>query len=277
MPTRREVMDRAESRLRARASDEEGIEASRCFLRAMLSSVDEQSPVPDDLVSRVAEFLKLDLEDLVGSAAPRRSSVRPSSSFPLAAPLGERPRRVLFLGRSDPSRVAMIDAIARAVLTGDVEVRAASLAPVPVDARAMRALRHAGYSTDGVLPRPVTVDDLSWADVVVTFGGEREDWERFVPRSLAHQHEPIEDPVALARELDGTSEENEPFRLVLRAIERLVGMMRPPRSSRMPSAPSIPVARPSIPRMPALGPQRTPLAGFDIAQDVMPPSKRPPR
>jgi protein-tyrosine-phosphatase len=258
MPTRREIMDRAESRLRARRSadqDEEGLEASRCFLRAMLTSVDDHEQVPADLVARVSEFLKLDLEELTNGPNSRRSA-RPPASSSLAAPPGERPRRVLFLGRSDGARLVMIDAIARATLAGEVDVRAAALSPVPFDPRALRALRHAGYATEGIAPRPMTVDDLSWADVVVTIGGEREDWDRFVPRSIAHQHEPVEDPVVLAKDLIGSEDENEPFRLVLRAIERLVAVMRPPRSSRMPAAPQL---RPSVPRMPALSPQRTPI------------------
>jgi protein-tyrosine-phosphatase len=274
MPTRRELMDRAEARLRARSAsaDEEGIEASRCFLRAMLTSVDDHELVPDDLVARVCEFLKIDPNELSGTPALNRRSTRPPASTMSGAP-GERPRRVLFLGRSDGARLVMIDAVARATLAGEVDVRTAAISPVAFDARALRALRHAGYSTEGLAPRPMTVDDLSWADVVVTVGGEREDWERFVPRSLAHQHEPLEDPVALAKNLDGTQDENEPFRGVLRAIERLVVVMRPPRSSRMPVAP--PSVRPSVPRMPALTPQKTPLLGsFEIPEDAIPSSRR---
>ncbi|MGZ3419327.1 MAG: arsenate-mycothiol transferase ArsC [Polyangiales bacterium] len=263
MPTRREIMDRAESRLRAKGGDEEGLEASRCFLRAMLTSVDDNAAVPQDLVARVAEFLKLDLDELMNGPTARRSA-RPPAANSLAAPPGERPRRVLFLGRGDAARLVMIDAIARATLAGEVDVRAASVSPVPFDARALRALRHAGYSTEGLAPRPMTVDDLSWADVVVTLSGEREDWDRFVPRSIVHQHEPVEDPVPLAKDLVGSEDENEPFRAVLRAIERLVAVMRPPRSSRMPAA------RPSSPRMPALAPQRTPVPALTPPRTPMP-------
>lgn len=266
-------MDRAENRLRARREgDEEGLEASRCFLRAMLTAVADHEQVPEDLVARVSEFLKLDLDELTNGPNSRRSA-RPPPMSSLAAPPGERPRRVLFLGRSDAARLVMIDAIARATLAGEVDVRAAALSPVAFDPRAIRALRHAGYSTESIAPRPMTVDDLSWADVVVTIGGEREDWDRFVPRSIAHQHEPVEDPIVLAKDLVGSEDENEPFRSVLRAIERLVAVMRPPRSSRMPAA--APSVRPSNPRMPALVPQRTPL--FDRPPPTPGDSEIPPR
>jgi protein-tyrosine-phosphatase len=233
--TRRELMERAEARLRTRGGEEGAVEASRCFLRAMLASLDESAPVPDDLVARVGEFLKIDLTE---HAALRRASTRPPpSSFPLQAGPGERRRRVLFLGRNDSARVAMFEAVARAVLADDADVRAASLTPIATDPRTIRVLRHAGYATEVLSPRAVTVDDLSWADLVVTVGGEREDWERFLPRSTPHQHEVVEDPVALARSLSPV-DELEPFRSSLRSVERSCALLRPPRSSRMPAAPA---------------------------------------
>jgi protein-tyrosine-phosphatase len=264
-------MERAEIKLRARSVEEGGLEASRCFLRAMLVGIDDAAPVPDDLLARVSEFLKIDLEDLV--APPQRPSVRPPSANPLASVPGERPRRVLFLGRSDPARVAMIEAVARSVLADEVEIRAASLAPAPVDARALRVIRHAGYSTDGVHPRAVSVDDLSWADLVVTVGGEREDWERFLPRSTAHQHESIEDPVGLARGLETSRNELEPFRMVLRAVERMLGALRPPRATKVPTV--APPRAPSSPRLPALGAIRTPHSGFEPNREATLRSSRP--
>ncbi len=246
--TRRELMERAEARLRSRGGEEGSVEASRCFLRAMLASIDESAAVPDDLVARVGEFLKIDLTE---NAALRRASTRPPpSSFPLQAPPGERRRRVLFLGRNDSARIVMLEAVARSLLTDDADIRAASLTPVAPDPRTIRVLRHAGYATEVVSPRGVTVDDLSWADLVVTVGGEREDWERLLPRTTPHQHELVEDPVALARSL-GSGDELEPFRSSLRAIERACALLRPPRSSRIPSAPAL---RPSWSKLPALRP-----------------------
>ena len=224
------------------------MEASRCFLRAMLMGIDESAPVPDDLVARVGEFLKLDLSELSSTPALRRVSTRPpASSYPLQNAPGERRRRVLFLGRSDAARVAMFDAVSRAVLADEADVRAASLTPAAHDPRTLRVLRHAGYSTDALSPRAVTVDDLSWADLVVTVGGEREDWEKFLPRSTPHQHELLDEPIALSRALAGEQDELEPFRSVLRAIERSVTVLRPPRSSRIPAAPQL---RPSWSKLP---------------------------
>jgi protein-tyrosine-phosphatase len=237
--TRRDLMERAESRLRARGgpnADEGALEASRCFLRAMLIGIDEQAPVPPDLVARVGEFLKIDVAELITPPALRRISTRPPpSSVPLMTAPGERRRRVLFLGRSDGARVAMFDAVARAMLASDVDVRTAALTPVAHDPRSLRVLRHAGYATELTHPRAVTVDDLSWADMVVTVGGEREVWEKFLPRSTPHQHEAIDDPIALARSLTGDSDELEPFRSTLRAVERAITQLRPPRVSRIPS------------------------------------------
>lgn len=238
--TRRDLMDRAESRLRARAggADEGALEASRCFLRAMLMGIDDTALVPSDLVARVGEFLKLDVAELISPPGLRRVSTRPPpSSFPLQPSPGERRRRVLFLGRSDGARVAMFDAVARSMLADEVDVRAAALTPIAHDPRSLRVLRHAGYATEATHPRPVTVDDLSWADLVVTVGAEREVWERFLPRSTLHQHEVIDDPIVLARALVGDSDELEPFRSTLRAVERAIAMLRPPRSSRIPTAP----------------------------------------
>lgn len=262
MLTRRELMDRAEARLRARGGEEGAIEASRCFLRAMLIGLDDDAGVPEELVARVGEFLKIEADDLTAvPAAARRASTRPPASLSLQAGPGERRRRVLFLGRNDAARVAMTEAVARASLGDEIEIRAASLTPAATDPRAVRALRHAGYSTDGLVARAVTVDDLSWADLVVTLTGDREAWERFLPRSIPHQHEHLDDPVVRARGLEGSQDEDEPFRAALRVIERVVLAMRPPRSSRMPVAPVAPVVRASRPRMPALSPQRTPLVG----------------
>ncbi len=279
MLTRREMMERVDARLRARSSsekgeDDSGIEASRCFLRAMLVGIEDAAPVPDALVSRVSEFLKIDVEDLVGTSALRRASTRPPpSSVSLQAPPGERRRRVLFLGRSDAARIPMVDAVARTQLADEVEIRAAAIAPVAFDARALRVLRHAGYATDVLGPRALTVDDLSWADVVVTISGEREDWERFLPRTLPHQHEAVDDPIALMRAAKegriSEVDELEPFRGVLRAVERLLATMRPPRSSRMPAAP------PSV-RPPRLGSLRAPPAPrFDPADLEDPPPNAP--
>jgi len=251
MLTRRELMERAEARLRARGGEEGSVEASRCFLRAMLVTIDDAAQVPEDLVARVGEFLKIDFNELSIPPALRRASTRPPpSSFPLQAPPGERRRRVLFLGRSDGARVAMFEAVARTTLESEADVRAASLTTVALDPRAMRVLRHAGYSTDTLVARPVTVDDLSWADIVVTVGGEREDWERFLPRTTPHQHEVVEDPIALARSV-GSADELEPFRSSLRSIERACALLRPPRSSRIPAAPSL---RPSWSKVPAVLP-----------------------
>ncbi len=239
-------MERAEARLRARGGEEGALEASRCFLRAMLSAIDEQADVPEDLVSRVGEFLKIDFSELSPKPALRRTSTRPPpSSFPLQAPPGERRRRVLFLGRQDSVRVAMFEAVARALLADDADVRAASLTPAATDPRAVRVLRHAGYATEQLSARAVTVDDLSWTDLVVTIGGDREEWERYIPRSTPHQHEQVDDPVALARSVD-PADELEPFRSSLRAVERVVTQLRPPRSSRIPAAPALRASWPKI-------------------------------
>jgi protein-tyrosine-phosphatase len=247
--TRRELLERAEERLRARGGEEGAIEASRCFLRAMLVGIDETAAVPEELIQRVGEFLKLDMSDVLVPPALRRASTRPPASLsPLQVSPGERRRRVLFLGRHDSARIAMLEAVARGMLADEADVRAASLTPAANDPRAMRVLRHAGYATDLLSPRAVTVDDLSWADLVVTVGGLKDDWERFLPRTTPHQHEVIDDPVRLAREAPAPTDELEPFRAALRAIERSITVMRPPRSSRMPVAPSV---RPSWPRVPS--------------------------
>lgn len=251
VPTRRELMDRAESRLRTRGGEEGALEASRCFLRAMLVGVEDAAPVPNDLVARVGEFLKIDVAELLeGPPALRRQSTRPPpSSFPLQAPPGERRRRVLLLGRADGARLAMLDAVARSMLADEAEVRAAALTPIAYDSRALRVLRHSGYATELLNPRAVTVDDLTWADLVVTVSGEREDWERFLPRSTPHHHEPVDDPIALIRELTDEHDELEAYRAVLRAIERLLSGLRPPRSSRLPAAPALRASWSKFPAM----------------------------
>ena len=155
---------------------------------------------------------------------------------------------MLFLGRQDSARIAMFDAVARSILATDADVRAASLTPMAADPRTLRVLRHAGYATDVISPRAVTVDDLSWADLVVTVGGERDDWERFLPRTTPHQHEQIDDPVAAARTLQPV-DELEPFRASLRVVERACTLLRPPRSTRVPTSPAL---RPSWTKLPAI-------------------------
>lgn len=251
VPTRRELMERADARLRTRGGEEGALEASRCFLRAMLMGIDDAGAVPDDLVVRVGEFLAIDHAELMGVAA-RPSTRPPPSSVMLQAVPGERLRRVLVLGRGDGARVAMLDAVGRAMLVDEAELRAACLAPVPYDTRALRVLRLAGYATEGLGARAVTVDDLTWADLVITVGGDRDMWDRFLPRSTPHQHEPIDDPVALTRGLPGEHDDHEAFRSALRTIERVLSALKPPRSSRLPAA--APSIRPSRSRMSAAPP-----------------------
>ena len=241
MLTRRELVERVDRQLRARNAAEGGegsVEASMWFLRAMLMGIDDLGEVPDPLLARVGEFLKIDPTELTLDPGTRRPSTRPPSVWPRGensqGPVSSRaPRKVLFLGRGDAARLAMLDAIGRALLEGVAEVRSAAIAPVAFDARATKALRQAGYSSD-LSPRAVSVDDLSWADVVVTCSGEREDWERFIPRSIAHEHHLIDDPIAQARGLGPEDDEQDVFRNAVRMVERAIATMRPVRPSKMP-------------------------------------------
>lgn len=227
-------MDRAEARLTARADAEGSVEATRCFLRAMLVGIDEDGAVPDDLVARIADLLKIERDELfgpppgsTGAASTRRLSTRPPS-------VGPRRRRILVLGRADAARLPMLEAIVRAAFAEEADVRGAALSPAPLDPRALRVLRLAGYATDALVPRALAVEDMTWSDLVVTVSGEREDWERLLPRNLEHVHDLIDDPAALARDLEEVDDQSEPYRATLRAIERLVEKLRGGRSTRMP-------------------------------------------
>lgn len=234
MATRREVMERAEARLSTRADAEGSIEATRCFLRAMLVGIDEEGLVPDDLVARIADLLKIDRDELFGATlhapALRRKSTRPPPS------VGPRRQRILVLGRADAARLPMLEAVLRATFADEADVRGAALSPAPLDPRALRVLRLAGYATDALVPRALAVDDMTWGDLVVTVSGEREDWERLLPRNLEHVHELIDDPAAQARDLAEVDDQSEPYRSALRAIERLAGQLRAGRSVRIPAA-----------------------------------------
>ena len=86
--TRRDLLDRAEARLRARGGEEGALEASRCFLRAMLVGIDDTAPVPDDLVARVGEFPKLDLSELTTNPALRRVSTQENPTSRPIVPMG---------------------------------------------------------------------------------------------------------------------------------------------------------------------------------------------
>jgi len=264
MLSRRDLVERVETRLRARSGDD-GIEASMCFLRAMLMGIDDEGSVPDALLARVGEFLKIDPTELTLDPVTRRPSTRPPSVWPAPPPSSRAAmRKVLFLARSDGARLPMLEAIGRAMLEGVAEVRSAGIAPVAFDPRATKALRQAGYATETLTPRPVSVDDLSWADVVVTCGGEREDWERFIPRSIAHEHQNVEDPIPQAAELGPNDDELDVFRNAVRIIERLIVPMRPMRPSRLPqmgmpalqrtaTAPPVSSPNPALKRTPTTG------------------------
>ncbi len=238
MPTRRELIDRVTMRMRARGG-EGRVESSLCFLRALLVGVADDAPVPAAVLSRVGEFLRIeedDLEDGELEAPPppsnpiRRSSMRISTAPPA------RMTRVLFLGRGDAARLPMLDAVATARYAGIAEVRSASIAPAAIDARAIKVLRHAGIETDHLVSRTVSVDDLSWADLVVTASGTREDWERFIPRSMAHQHHPVPDPeLGLA---DPAADVHDSLRYTLRMVEKVIAAVKPVRPSRFPPPPS---------------------------------------
>lgn len=228
-------MDRAEARLTARADAEGSVEATRCFLRAMLVGIDEDGAVPDDLVARIADLLKIERDELFGAppantvaSSSRRLSTRPPPS------VGPRRQRILVLGRADAARLPMLEAIVRAAFAEEADVRGAALSPAPLDPRALRVLRLAGYATDALVPRALAVEDMTWSDLVVTVSGEREDWERLLPRNLEHVHDLIDDPAALARDLQEADDQSEPYRATLRAIERLVERLRGGRSARMP-------------------------------------------
>jgi protein-tyrosine-phosphatase len=234
MPTRRELIERVTMRMRARGG-EGRVESSLCFLRALLVGVADDAPVPAAVLSRVGEFLRIeedDLEDVELEPPPppstplRRSSMRISTAPPA------RMVRVLFLGRSDPARLPMLDAVATARYAGIAEVRSASLAPAPIDARAIKVLRHAGIETGHLLARTVSVDDLSWADLVVTASGTREDWERFIPRSMAHQHHAIPEPELGVS--DPNADVHDSLRYTLRMVEKVIASVQPLRPSRFP-------------------------------------------
>lgn len=131
----------------------------------------------------------------------------------------------------------MVEAVARVRPSDEAEVRAAAHQPVPPDGRAIRVLRQAGFPVDGLAPRIVTVADLAWADLVITVTGEREDWDRFIPRSTPREHELLPDPLKLS----SRSDDLEPFRITLRAVERLVAARLNRRSSAGPNV--LPVRR----------------------------------
>lgn len=245
MPTRSELIDRVTSRVRARGG-EGRVEASLCFLRAILVGVGEQQPVPAAMLERVAEFLRLEPHELEDEGPPpsnlRRSSLRISTIPP------ERTTRVLLLGRSDPIRLPMLHAVALTRLSTVADVRGAEIGPVPLDARAIKVMRQAGFDTDRILPRPVTVDDLTWADLVVTVTGTQADWAKFLPRSIAHEHQPVADP-----SLDALPEGVDPLevlRQTLRQVERVVAGVRLARPSRFPSGQMGAVKVPPPPKVP---------------------------
>lgn len=259
MMTRRELIDRVTSRMRARGGDGR-VEASLCFLRAILAGVGDDAPVPNEALARVQEFLRIDDEgdELLDSEPPPPAPARRSGRISTAPPM--RMTRILFLGRNDAVRLPMLDAVATARFAGIAEVRSAAIAPVTADARVIKVLRHAGIETEHLAARTVSVDDLSWADLVITVSGSREDWERFIPRSMSHDHHPIPDP-----ELDAIPVDADPLdalRYTLRMVERVIGQVRPARPSRFPPPAALPPSdgrlraanplRPSSARLPAL-------------------------
>ena len=185
MPTRREIIERVTSRIRMRGG-EGRVEASLCFLRAMLVGLTDEQEVTPSMLERVGEFLRVDpheLEDDSLQSNPRRNSSMRISSIPAA-----RLTRILLLGRGDSTRLPMLHAVASARYVEIADLRWASITPVPIDPHALKVLRQAGYPTAHLAPRGVSVDDMAWADLVVTVTGAREEWERFIPRSIAHEH-----------------------------------------------------------------------------------------
>ena len=247
MPSRRELIERVTARMRQRGG-EGRVEASLCFLRALLVGVGDDQHVPDEMLERVSEFLRIEPQELEVEPPHRRSSLRISTVPPA------RMTRVLFLGRSDPMRLPMFDAVGGARFSGIAEVRAAAIAPVAIDARAIKVLRHAGIETDHLAARSVSVDDLAWADIVVTFEGTREEWERFIPRSIAHEHHPVIDPMTEIDSLDEKADALDTLRYTLRSVERVIAAVRPARPSRFPAPAPLPPMSPSSGRLPTMPP-----------------------
>jgi hypothetical protein len=241
MVTRRLLVERAESVLRARSddADEGGAEATRCFLRAMLAGLDDDATVPASLVGRIAELLRIDVGTLLPGTPSEPSAMRPSSHPTAVRPTASADaRRILLLARADGERLALCEGVARVVLD-EATVRAAAMSPVPYDARALKTLRQAGYATDGLVARSLSVDDLAWAELIVTVGGDGAGWDRMLPRTTAREHIAFDEPSARASDLD----ELESYRRQLRHIERALAPLRGSRGTRSPSRrPPPPVA-----------------------------------
>jgi len=238
MPSRRQLVERAESVLRARGdADEDGAEATRCFLRAMLAGIGEDDEVPGSLVARIADLLRIEVLALSRTIEPAPAS-RPSAPPAALRQSSTGIRRVLLLGRSDGERLPLTEGVARSMLD-DAEVRAAAVSPAPYDARALKALRQAGYATDGLSARALSVDDLTWAELVLTVSGDPAFWDRTLPRSTPREHLSIDEPAVLEGQLDDL----ECFRVALRQVERAVAPLRSLRASRMSSR--IPAAMPT--------------------------------
>ncbi|GAC1522171.1 MAG: hypothetical protein NVS3B10_22600 [Polyangiales bacterium] len=229
MPTRRELIERVTSRVRAR-SGEDRLESSLSFLSALLVGITEVHAVPPAMLERVGEFLRVEPHELGDEPPP--SNPRRNSSLRISSIPPPRPTRILLLGRGDPARMPMLHAVATARYSEIAEVRWASIAPVAVDARVLKVLRQAGYATAHLAPRTVSVDDMAWADLVVTATGTREEWERFIPRSIAHEHQPV--PAPALPELAADADPLEALRQTLRHVERAIAAVRPARPSRFP-------------------------------------------
>jgi protein-tyrosine-phosphatase len=234
-------------------AEDEGAEATRCFLRAMLAGIGEDQEVPGALVGRIADLLRI---DVLALSTHESSGASRASSRPAAPRASTDKRKVLVVGRGDGERLPLCEGVARSMLD-DAVVRAACASPINYDPRALKALRQAGYATDGLLSRPLSVDDLAWAELVLTVGGDRAYWERTLPRSTPREHLVVDEPQALADELDDL----ESFRVTLRQVERSIAPLRNLRPSRVPSRMPPPIRRTSSSTMRAV------VAGTDDERD----------
>ncbi|WRP17164.1 arsenate reductase ArsC [Carboxydochorda subterranea] len=116
---------------------------------------------------------------------------------PFASPVPEEPRvRILFVCTGNSARSQMAEGFGRALGEGIAEARSAGLEPKGLHPYAVRAMAEVGIDISQQRSKLLSMEDIRWADVVVTLCGDARDRCPVLPPGTRSYHWPLPDPAA---------------------------------------------------------------------------------
>lgn len=104
-------------------------------------------------------------------------------------------RKILVLCTGNACRSQMAEGFLRALGKGMIEVRSAGTIAAGLHTRAVAVMKEIGIDISGHKSKTYDLEDLSWADLVITLCDDAATSCPAVPAGVTRQHIPIKDPV----------------------------------------------------------------------------------